>query len=101
MTTTQKHRSFIGEPMGEKLISDIAGMGAVYSGRLEEKGFIKVLILYIMFWNGLLFFKSIQYNLKGVHSTRTVFASQKKWETFHQMAQRKFRRQYASCKIVF
>ena len=44
MTTTQKHRSFIGEPMGDKLISDIAGMGAVYSGRLEEKGFIKVIL---------------------------------------------------------
>ena len=42
MTTTQKHRQFIVEPMGDKLVTAIAGIGQAYSARLEEKGYRKV-----------------------------------------------------------
>ncbi|XP_067938727.1 barrier-to-autointegration factor B-like [Watersipora subatra] len=38
-STSQKHRNFIAEPMGEKAVSELAGIGPVLSGRFTEKGF--------------------------------------------------------------
>ena len=37
-STSQKHRNFVGEPMGEKSITDLAGIGEVLGKRLTEKG---------------------------------------------------------------
>lgn len=42
MSTSQKHRNFIAEPMGEKAVSELAGIGPVLSGRFVEKGFDQV-----------------------------------------------------------
>jgi hypothetical protein len=42
MTTSQKHRDFVAEPMGEKPVGSLAGIGDVLSKRLEERGFDKV-----------------------------------------------------------
>lgn len=42
MTTSQKHRDFVAEPMGEKPVGSLAGIGDTLSKRLEEKGFDKV-----------------------------------------------------------
>lgn len=41
-TTSQKHRNFIAEPMSDKPVTDLAGIGETLGGRLSSKGFDKV-----------------------------------------------------------
>ncbi|KAM4040762.1 barrier-to-autointegration factor-like protein [Anomaloglossus baeobatrachus] len=43
--TSQKHRDFVSEPMGEKPITALAGIGEVLGCRLEEFGFDKAYVL--------------------------------------------------------
>ncbi|PIO61939.1 barrier to autointegration factor, partial [Teladorsagia circumcincta] len=36
--STQKHRGFVGEPVGEKKVTAVPGIGPAYSARLSEAG---------------------------------------------------------------
>ncbi|KAI7799000.1 putative barrier-to-autointegration factor [Triplophysa rosa] len=41
MTTSQKHRLFCSEPMGDKSVYTLPGIGLVLGGRLEKIGIFK------------------------------------------------------------
>lgn len=41
MTTSLKHRRFCSEPMGDKLVYELPGIGPVLGGRLQNRGIIR------------------------------------------------------------
>ena len=46
-STSQKHRNFVAEPMGDKPVTDLAGVGPVSGEKLKAKGYTEVRTL----WN--------------------------------------------------
>ncbi|XP_076024295.1 barrier-to-autointegration factor-like [Genypterus blacodes] len=40
-STSKKHKHFVSEPMGEKPVTELAGIGEVLGGRLARRGFGK------------------------------------------------------------
>ena len=47
-STSQKHQDFNDEPIGEKEVTAVAGIGSVYGERLIQKGYDKVRLLSII-----------------------------------------------------
>ncbi|XP_044749992.1 barrier-to-autointegration factor [Coccinella septempunctata] len=43
--TSQKHRNFVAEPMGDKPVTDLAGVGDVLGGRLKSAGFDRAYVV--------------------------------------------------------
>ena len=71
--TTKKHRLFVSEPIGDKDVRTLPGIGDIFGARLSAKGFDKVNFL---FKNStvlkLIFFKL------GIQSPWNVFIVRKK-----------------------
>jgi len=44
-TTSQKHRNFVAEPMGDKPVTDLAGVGNVLGQRLKSKGYSEAYVV--------------------------------------------------------
>jgi hypothetical protein len=44
-STSQKHRNFVAEPMGEKPVTDLAGIGEVLGDRLMKEGYDKAYVV--------------------------------------------------------
>ncbi|KAK9541109.1 barrier-to-autointegration factor-like [Anarhichas minor] len=44
-TTTQKHRDFVGEPMGDKRVTALSGIGEILGEKLRQQGFDKAYVV--------------------------------------------------------
>ena len=49
-STSQKHRNFVAEPMSDKPVTDMAGVGTVIGDRLAREGFDKVYKMLCLFY---------------------------------------------------
>ena len=72
-STSQKHRDFVAEPMGEKPVTDLPGIGPVLGERLSAKGFDKA---YVVFGQFLVLKKNEELFLDWIKETCSANAKQ-------------------------
>lgn len=44
-STSKKHKEFVGEPMGEKDVKELAGIGEVLGNKLSAKGYDRAYVV--------------------------------------------------------
>ncbi|XP_068590594.1 barrier-to-autointegration factor-like [Cebidichthys violaceus] len=44
-TTTRKHQDFVGEPMGDKCVTSLSGIGEILGEKLRQQGFDKAYVV--------------------------------------------------------
>ena len=105
-TTSQKHHNFVSEPMGDKSVTELAGIGEVLGKRLDAKGFDKVCLppLQLLILNGLI---AIMVSnrplvfLTGLRRSRSVFGTEKEPGTICRVAERNcLRKREASQRLL-
>ncbi|XP_064236036.1 barrier-to-autointegration factor-like [Aotus nancymaae] len=75
MTTSQKHRDFVAEPMGEKPVGSLAGTGEVLGKKLEERGCDKAYVVPGQF----LVLKKDEYLFREWLKSRDCFGCLREW----------------------
>ena len=72
MSTSQKFRNFIEEPMGDKPVDSLAGIGEVLGNRLKDQGFQKVFYCLLIFQFVVCFFVVFFFlPFSGINNTST------------------------------
>uniref|UniRef100_A0A0B7A1E3 Barrier-to-autointegration factor-like protein n=1 Tax=Arion vulgaris TaxID=1028688 RepID=A0A0B7A1E3_9EUPU len=69
--TSQKHRNFVSEPMGEKDVTELAGIGDALGSRLMDKHYTKAYVVlgqFLLFKKDESLFKDWLNNMTGANS---------------------------------
>ncbi|BFZ11492.1 hypothetical protein BsWGS_14531 [Bradybaena similaris] len=70
-STSKKHKNFVSEPMAEKSVTELAGIGDVLGHRLEESNYDKaytVLGQFLLFKKDETLFKDWLHDISGANS---------------------------------
>lgn len=59
-TTSQKFRDFTGEPLKDKLINEVPGLGPKLASNLEQSGITKVSFIDLIILSILFFFRILR-----------------------------------------